>query len=385
LLLPSLLILISCTIEDKEWDIEFNPVFKFYPVSNEDYIILPSRDEGTNCIISVNKKNGEQKWKLCDTLFDEIYYNSEIPVIAGKLILPLRNKTVAIEINHGNVLWIIEHKGRVDSSIFTDGQYVFRTMVENETTVQFIIIKSHSGKIEDKIDISTSTTMNSIFRSPKKMILGDSAFLLSAFIEYFPLKKTNSYFVQKLLENNDSLADCTRYSLFPENKTGKGATQAPIIKRHSSFWSIENEIMCFDHKEMIEKWRIKLAHGLFTSRMLLNPKSLLIPCEDEYLYSLDLENGAILWKTRTSGTPSKLFSNHNFIQLIGGSTQKIYVLSSMDGHVLNKFYLKKNKKLERVCYFDNDFCIISDGNRWMKANFNDDSKWIDMETDDNKQ
>ena len=66
------------------------------------------------------------------------------------------------------------------------------------------------------------------------------------------------------------------------------------------------ELACHDLRNGQQYWRKKFDGEIFFSNFLIEEDMVIVNNEDQYVYALDPMTGNQLWKTRGSGTSSKM-------------------------------------------------------------------------------
>ena len=141
-------------------------------------------------------------------------------------------------------------------------------------------------------------------RSPS-LVMQKDTFLVSPVIDYLPRELTDSYI---LSWEKGHAHRAAKHEIAPNNRIGTGAALPPFIKDSASYWVVDKDVVRYNIIKKQEDWRIKLPKGLLTSRLNMIGDTLLVACENEYLYGLSADHGRTLWKVQTAGTPGRVSS-----------------------------------------------------------------------------
>lgn len=158
-------------------------------------------------------------------------------------------------------------------------------------------------------------------------------------------------------------------ALTPPNREARGLNQQPVAYRNLSFWTVQQELICFDHVHNSVRWRRQMPAPMVTSRLLVHEGSLYFAAEDGKLYALALPSGALRWSATISGSPGRVFPAGKFLFVVGGSDGVLYGINSDNGEVVVKqrspqHNISKGIFYQRTCYADENGVLLFDGNTW---------------------
>ncbi len=122
--------------------------------------------------------------------------------------------------------------------------------------------------------------------------------------------------------------------VYPEKKHGHGPTKPPIACGQEVIVVAYDHILRLNPAEGKERWRIVLPRDMLTSHPLLEEGKLYAAMEDGYLYCIDASNGQLLWKSRLSGTPSRIVKCREHLYVIGGGDGLLHIFEASKGTVV---------------------------------------------------
>lgn len=371
-------VLVQCSGAEKfteppEWQLKTAFGINFYPIHQNEMIILPARVDDNDVICGISKGKGEVLWTTADSSFFKIYYNFTPYSLDSLLVLPIGQELVCINLNNGEIKWKHSSDFLGENHLFGKGIFFYRSYKNIPSSRGFIYeYNILTGKETHIQTLPINNISTSLIRSPNIFVFNKDTFLICNSIEYAPHMKTES---NLYVWNKNDPRSITKHLIYPVNLYGKGAAHHPVIKFPDSYWAVENELVNFNLIDKEEKWRTKLPKGILTSKIQLVDKTVLFPAENEYLYAIDRHSGNIKWKSKIGGTPSHLFVIENNIYVIGGSTKELINISLISGKILNRYALNNKKALQRVSYFSRDIVLLNDSEYWRALNLNK-SKYI---------
>jgi outer membrane protein assembly factor BamB len=344
------------------WVIPASNSFEFYPIRTVETIILSSDCQERPCIRAVDLKTGIERWSYTNEYLDQLFYNALIYLDQQYLVLPLGKQLLCLDIKTGKAVWKYETNFAGDDYVTGDGRYAYRVYPKaNGTVLNVLRFKLKTGA-KDTVRMQAVRNANyALMRSPSLAMEKDT-FLVSPVIDYLPLELTNSYI---LAWKKGEAHRAAKYKIAPTNRKGIGAALPPFIKDGASYWVVDKEVVRYNIIKSKENWRRRLPKGMLTSRLNMIGDTLLVACENEYLYGMSANNGQIIWKVKTAGTPSRVASTPGYLFLIGGSDRLLYRISRANPERVEKYTFKNEKRLlKRVSFFSSQAAILNDGNNW---------------------
>mgnify|MGYP006266346333 CR=1 FL=1 len=350
------------------WVLPASNSFEFYPVGNGGMVILSSDCQEKPCIRAVDLKTGTERWSYTNEHLDQLFYNALIYLDQQYLVLPLGRQLVCLDISNGKAVWEYKADFAGDDYVTGDGRYAYRVYPEaNNTAFKVLRFELKTGAKDTVLTQVVRNASHALMRSPVLAMQNDT-FLVSPVIDYLPRKLTNSYI---LVWKKGDAHHATKHKIAPTNQKGIGAALPPFVKGGASYWVVDKEVVRYNIIEKQEGWRIKLPKGLLTSRLNMVGDTLLMACENEYLYGLSADDGQILWKVETAGTSSRVSSTSRYLFLIGGSDRLLYRINRMNPESIEKYSFKNEKRvLKRVSFVSSQAVILNDGKNWQSIQMN---------------
>ena len=354
------------------WKVSSAPNFRLYPIAHKNLVILACDCNGERCLKAVNKFTGKLVWSwIEDEILSESYYNFEPYIYSNLLILPIKSKLIAIDLNNGTTKW--ENNKDYPGEPFLDGlgESVVRTYYSLKENKHIIfLIDIYSGHMQAIKEYSLSLDGTNFVRTPHIYKLGKESkdtSLVSSIIEYVPNKSTISYLSFATL-SNPSLEHNT--NIYQENKQGYGVTKQCISDGKKSFWVAHHDLVYIDLETRKEIWRTTMPAGMLTSKLYQSKEYLFFACEDEIIYKISKNNGEIVWQCPIAGTPSRLFISKNNLYIIGGSNGILYIIDSITGATLSKQSItgenkSNNRFLRRTFIVGDESIVLNDGENWL--------------------
>jgi outer membrane protein assembly factor BamB len=319
------------------WVIPASNSFEFYPLRTAETVILSSDCQEQPCLRAIDLMTGQERWSYTDEHLEQLFYNASIYVDQHHILLPVGRQLLCLDMNNGEVMWQYEAPLAGDDYVTGDGHYAYRVYPEVKGTAFKVLRFELETGIKD-------------------------TFFVSPVIDYLPRQLTNSYILTWKKGGADR---ATKHKIAADNTRGAGAALPPLIKDGASYWIVDKEIVRYNIIKSQENWRRRLPKGLLTSRLNMIGDTLLAACENEYLYGMSANNGQIIWKVKTAGTPSRVASTPSYLFLIGGSDRLLYCISRANPERVEKYTFKNEKRLlKRVSFFSSQAAILNDGNNW---------------------
>ncbi len=136
-----------------------------------------------------------------------------------------------------------------------------------------------------------------------------------------------------------------------EPQPGGVVDWCPVIYEGKMYWNANRDIVCNDLGTGEEIWRKSFPQDfLFTSLIVVENK-VIANNEDTWLYAMDINSGAELWKTKSSGTSSHLVYLDGYVYYIGGGDGLLHAVEVSSGKTLWKLSSPDLKEDSRAYFF----------------------------------
>lgn len=117
----------------------------------------------------------------------------------------------------------------------------------------------------------------------------------------------------------------------PEKSFNGVLLNPPVIYKDRIYMAVGFELACHDLRTGQQYWRKKFSGEIFFSNFLIEEDMIIINNEDQYVYALDPMTGNQLWKTRGSGTSSKMSYMNGVVYFNGGASGKLHAVDIREG------------------------------------------------------
>jgi hypothetical protein len=159
----------------------------------------------------------------------------------------------------------------------------------------------------------------------------DQNLVLVTYIELLPNAVCVTYFGLYNTETKDWVWD--RKPLSPPSLYAS-VNCPPQIHNNRVYANVDASLVCHDLATGEQIWKTDFTQDFMFSNFIIADDKLIGNNEDRYMYCLNLETGAILWKVRTAGTSSCLSYLNGIVYLAGGSVPKLFGIEVSTGRMV---------------------------------------------------
>ncbi len=375
--LALLCILLCCSCdeagEQQHWTIPHAQAFSFYPLAWKELLILPVRQNGQDGIAAVSRQQGTLRWMIADSSFANLYYNCTPYIAQGKLLLPAGKQLWCIDLATGALLWKDVQPYAGESHVFGIKDICYRTYnFTAERRAKVIRYSLTEGAHQIVHEVTYAPGQQFILRTPKPYPCGVDACWLSSTLRYEPGKAHGSDVLQR---DGDGLH---RYQIYPPNRKGKGAAQAPLLDGLRAYWMVGEELVCYDMQNRAECWRTELPAGQLSSRLHQSGNLIYAACEDHRLYCLRSEDGQIKWVLPGAGTPSRLRQVGQQLFFVGGNDATLYQVNTGTERLDGQYRLRQQDgRIARPFYVDEGVLLLSGNRQWHAIPMSSRAQWLE--------
>ena len=308
-------------------------------------ILIPTTNGGNNREASlINTETGEYIWSWDDRYQPETedisikypyQYNNLLTYQKGK-------RSYCINLDNGTTHWkyirdssFFVYLSGLNDSYFSFGQSTSQYQEYSER----VAYKGNmlTGDIEEYI--IPDFTLNNI--APGNRI-GDVTAIL-------PYKKDNVQYLAVLWQepqNVNSIYDWQTYlglynydtnqwvyekKVMNQPNTNGVVLAPPKIYNDKIYANIGHQLFCHSLDTGDQIWVRDFPQDFMFSGFIIAEDKIIANNEDTFTYGLNPENGAVLWKTETSGTSGRMSYLNGIVYFVGGSSGKLHALDVNTG------------------------------------------------------
>jgi hypothetical protein len=112
------------------------------------------------------------------------------------------------------------------------------------------------------------------------------------------------------------------------------ATSPPILYEQKLYYSADRSLICLDLLTGQKLWKKDFPEGFTFSGYIIVEDKIIANNEDTYLYALDPDTGRQLWRTKSSGTSSKMAYLNGVVYFVGGGDGLLHAVDTETGQHL---------------------------------------------------
>ena len=109
------------------------------------------------------------------------------------------------------------------------------------------------------------------------------------------------------------------------------ASGPAALYEDKAYYAPAKSIVCIDVYTGKRLWKRDFPEGFAFSGYMIADDKLLANCEDTYLYALDPDTGGQLWRTKSSGTSSKMAYLNGVVYFTGGGDGLLHAVDTETG------------------------------------------------------
>jgi len=326
---------------------DFNGNFHF-PIYFEGNPIIPMTDGSTGKLLAmINPEDGKTIWE-----WDDRFVRETEEIFIGKyhqydnlLFYPTGSRLYSINLETGQTHW----KKRLDRSFYVNvyGKgsdfYMFgRSDAFPDSVYQMIVFKGdiQSGVIEEYL--APDFTMDYFFTGNRigdvtavaPLELDGREHLLVVWQEPF-----FEFFWQSYLGLWDKVKEEWVYekTIINSEKRFNGVLlNPPVVYQDRIYLAVGLELASHDIRTGVQQWKRQFQGEIFFSNFLIEEGKLVVNNEDQYIYCYEPISGNLLWKTKGSGTSSKMSYLNGVVYFNGGASGKLHAVDIRSGKTVWK-------------------------------------------------
>lgn len=362
-----LVLLISCKRQIKmseapvlkqAWRINVAPADKRFesinPVLFGDQALVSAYQDGSLRFFGINFQSAKVQWVFQDTSFhDAPYYNLKALKADDQFILPFENTVFALDAASGLLAWRVDGKGAAEQFLEAFGPHAaLQARNDWEQRKSYVLrFKSPKGSVDTLFQINWPDSCKFILRTPAVLPSGNlmcSGIAINTITRH---TQANWYLYDGLY-----FQVLKSGKAYPDNPNGYGITKQPVLGANREvFLCAYDQLFCLDEQGQ-ERWSVTMPRDMLSSAPFYYKNGLYCAMEDGFLYKLNPSSGAIIWKSKASGTPSRVVGFGNQVFLVGGGDGLLYTFDISDGRCIRKMEAPNHRYRENA-FFRRFICL----------------------------
>lgn len=322
--------------------------FTHYQIKYNGNIVIPMTKGPTNRLLAkVDPNDGNIQWEWDDRFVQatEDILIGQFPQFENLIFFPAGGRLYCVNLQNGETHW----KKRMDRSFYSnvygkgENFYMFgRSDAFPDSVYQSIIFKGNivTGELEEYL--IPNFTMDYFFPGNR---IGDVTAAMPVDLdgkEYLAVvwqEPFFEFFWQSYLGLYDQTTGQWVYEktiINPEKAFNGVLLNPPVIYKDRIYMAVGFELTCHDLRTGQQYWRKKFDGEIFFSNFLIEEDRIIVNNEDQYVYALDPITGNQLWKTRGSGTSSKMSYMNGVVYFNGGASGRLHAIDIREGKTVWK-------------------------------------------------
>ncbi len=335
-------------------------------------ILISARKNNQKIARMLNLSNGATKWEWNDFIEQRDYLEIRNPCYQNKdLIWQADYWNYRIDLSNGKTKWknaFQQHNGTYALDLQDNYACINNYNKDGSIPVDsggvISIISKSDGLVSSKIILSYDTLGILPFSESNR--LGGISFInawnyqgnLMILVTYGDPPLKNWLFRDYIGLYNYTKKEWVYTKVLLTEPTQWGASNVPVIVNNKIYHTANHQIICHDILTGEKAWQtdVGAGKGFIFSPLLVAENRLYANSDDGYLHCINLENGNIIWKLRTSGSSSKLDYTNGVIYFVGGGDGKLHALEASTGNYVWKLESPDLSK-DKFAYFTG-ICVV---------------------------
>lgn len=328
---------------------EFNGKLN-YPIYYKGNPIIPMTNGNTGRLLAmIDHENGETFWEWDDRFVPE---SEQIEIsrshqFENLMVYTMGSRVYSINLESGQTHWrsrnnlersFWSHVYGKDSDFYLSG----RSDAFPDSVDQRVVFKGdmNTGYYEEylipnfTIDyFFPGNRIGSVTASVPVKIDG-SEYLAVVWQEPFFEFNWQSYLGLWDIENEVWVYEKAKIN--PEKSFNGILLNPPVVYQDKIYLAVGFELACHDIRTGVQQWRRKFEGEIFFSNFLIEEGKLVVNNEDQNIYCYEPISGNLLWKTKGSGTSSKMSYLNGVVYFNGGASGKLHAIDIRSGKTVWK-------------------------------------------------
>lgn len=304
-------------------------------------------------LLMLDVQTGRVIWKWDDYMYDrERLFLTDRYAFNDRMVFHIGPRTYCINLSNGKTEW---KKWKVDSVNASpglisgiDNRYFFSGRVIREDCVDYQPSKLYEGNIlrpvREKEIVNpqlpreyfgvTPIPRGATFFRPT-ILDGDTVIAVAYQVptvdaQYNVIKSAFG------LYNLDKKEWMYKDRILLEPQPGGVVDWCPVIYEEKIYWNANRDIVCNDLRTGREIWRKAFRQDFLFTPLIIAENKIIANNEDTWLYAMDVNTGAELWKTKSAGTSSHLVYLDGYVYYIGGGDGLLHAVDVSNGKTVWK-------------------------------------------------
>ena len=322
------------------------------PIYYNDNIAIPTTNGGNNRLMTfINSNNGDTIWSWDDRYQPETERIGISYKYQHNNLLTYQNgsRSYCINLDNGTTQWKFRRDNPFDVRVYPSYDNNFFNLV---------IIYDENNHIEQtatKVDINTGNLTNEVIRANYSGdYINPDANLIGGITNVTKLPNSNNLYAITYAEPRPNwvvnsylgLYNIDTHQWIYERKlmappTVNTSAYEPKIYNNKLYAWVGKNIVCHDLDTGEQLWIRSFSQDFLFSGFIIEEDKIIANNEDTFTYCLNPDNGAIIWKTETSGTCSRISYLNGIVYFVGGSSGKLHALDINTGEHVWKLDAEK--------------------------------------------
>lgn len=330
-------------------DPHFNGTLDFPIYHKQNPIIPMTNGKSGRLLAMIENGTGETIWEWDDRFVPN---TEEINIghyhqYNNSLVYSMGSRVYGINLESGQTHW--KSRNRLDRSFYTNvyGKdtdfYMFgRSDAFPDSVDQMIVFKGNieSGHYQEYL--APNFTMDYFFPGNRignvtavaPLQLDGREYLAVVWQEPFFEFNWQSYLGLWDIDNEVWVYE--KAIINPEKGFNGILLNPPVVYQDKIYLAVGFELACHDIRTGVQQWRRKFDGEIFFSNFLIEEGKLVVNNEDQNIYCYEPISGNLLWKTKGSGTSSKMSYLNGVVYFNGGASGKLHAVDIRSGKTVWK-------------------------------------------------
>jgi outer membrane protein assembly factor BamB len=110
----------------------------------------------------------------------------------------------------------------------------------------------------------------------------------------------------------------------------------PVIYEEKIYWNANRDIVCNDLRTGREIWRKAFRQDFLFTPLIIAENKVIANNEDTWLYAMNVNTGAEIWKTKSAGTSTHLIYQDGYVYYVGGGDGLLHAVDVSNGKTMWK-------------------------------------------------
>lgn len=316
-------------------------------------IVVSSNQNYESALLMLDVNTGIKKWMWQENLLTytrATSFSLDFPIISGgNLICNQLYFNVNIDLKTGKTVWkneFIEYSydklnNFFNSTIYCGNQGFYNSYTKKPVGVYVLNMKTGTPEFILPVKIDTTNTLSDSGYSGETScvypFINNQDTLLSLIVTDPPMSGYKYRLTTSLYNASKHTWIYERIPLF--NVSNEGVSGKPIVFGNNLYVCSAGESVCFNMLTGERKWATNFTDGnransFSISTPLLADNKIFFQNENSYLYCLDPNTGATIWKQSFFGSRAHMAYLNGIVYVISGGDGELYAFDASNGNKL---------------------------------------------------